>query len=303
MLDGGGGVAPEERVEALAVLSMDGDPQVAGRAAEALRACDAAEVIAALKREDPAEALFRYCAEHLAQMEGVADAMAANYACPAEQLLQVAPYLKETVNALVEDLDRISATPGLVTALAPSTHLGPRQKAAIEELLRDETPDETHVMRMLEGMVETVPEKKERLSLFQRVTKMKVSERMQLAIRGGREERALLIRDSSKLVQRAVLKSPRITEQEVESFAAMTSVSEDVLRGIAANRNFMKQYSVMRALTFNPKCPVDLSLGFMNRLLLTDLKHLTGNKNIPETLRTAAQKLFRQRTTKKDSSE
>ena len=66
------------------------------------------------------------------------------------------------------------------------------------------------------------------------------------------------------------------------------------LRGIAANRNFMKNYAVTRVLTFNPKCPVDISLNLMTRLIVTDLKHLTSNKNIPETLRTAAQKLFRQ---------
>lgn len=285
-------------MELLTVLARDKDEAIRGRAQESLITCDLSDFITALKKEGAAEALFVYCAEHMAEKPGVADAMAENFDCPADPLLQVAPYLKDAVNALVEDLDRISSTPGLVTALAPSTHLGPRQKAMIEELQRNELPDEVHVMRMLEGMVETVPEKQQRLSLYQRVTKMRVADRMQLAIKGGREERALLIRDSSKMVQRAVLKSPRITDQEIESFAAMTSVSEDVLRGIAANRNFMKQYSVMRALTFNPKCPVDISLGLMNRLLITDLKHLTGNKNIPETLRTSAQKLFRQRTTK-----
>ena len=297
-MSSGAGLPPPQRVELLAALTRDKDEVISQRAAEALVTCDLADVLDALKIEEPHEALFVYCAEHLAEKPGVADAMAENFACPADQLLQVAPYLKDAVNALVEDLDRISSTPGLVTALAPSMHLGPRQKAVLEELQKDETPDEVHVMRMLEGMVEDIPEKKQRLSLYQRVTRMRVSERMQLAIKGGREERGLLIRDSSKLVQRAVLKSPRITDQEIEGFAGMTSVSEDVLRGIASNRNFMKNYTVMRVLTFNPKCPIDLSLGFMQRLLITDLKHLTTNKNIPETLRTSAQKLFRQRTSK-----
>lgn len=298
MASGSAGLSPEERVEALAVLSHDKDELVSQRAADALLSCELYDFIAALKRAEPAEALFRYCADHLAQKEGIADAMAENFDCPAEQLLQVAPYLKDAVNALVEDLDRLSSTPGLVTALAPSSYLGLRQKATIEELQKNELPDEVQVMRLLEGMVEAIPEKKERLSLYQKVTKMRVSDRVQMAIRGGREERALLIRDSSKLVQRAVLKSPRVSEQEIEGFAAMTSVSEDVLRGVAGNRNFMKQYSVMRALAFNPKCPVDISLSLMTRLIITDLKHLCGNKNIPDTLRTSAQKLFRQRTSK-----
>ncbi len=271
---------------------------VGPRAREALITCDLSDFLEALKQQNPAESLFVHCADHLAEKPGIADAMAENFGCPADQLLQVAPYLKDAVNALVEDLDRISSSPELVTALAPSTHLGPRQKSMLEELQKNELPDEMHVMRQLEGMVEVMPEKQQRLSLFQKVAKMRVAERMQLAIRGGREERALLIRDSSKLVQRAVLKSPRITDQEIEGFAAMTSVSEDVLRGIAGSRNFMKQYAVTRALTFNPKCPLDVSLKLMNLLLLHDLKHLCNNKNIPETLRTSAQKLFRQRTSK-----
>jgi len=298
VVSGSAGLPPSERVELLTVLAREKDEVIAQRAAESLVTCELSDFLEALKHPEAAETLFVYCADHLAQKPGVADAMAENFACPADQLLQVAPFLKEAVNALVEDLDRISSTPGLVTALAPSTYLGPRQKATLEELQKDEVPDEVQVMRLLEGMVEAIPEKKERLSLYQRVTRMRTSERMQLAIKGGREERSLLIRDSSKLVQRAVLKSPRVSEQEIEGFAGMTSLSEDVLRGIAASRNFMKTYSVVRALTFNPKCPVDISIALMTRLLITDLKRLCSNKNIPETLRTSAQKLFRQRSSK-----
>lgn len=303
MVSGGAGLPPEERVELLAYLSYDKDEAIAQRAAESLLTCELSDFLAALKREEPAEELFKYCADHLAEKPDVADAMAENFACPAEQLLQVAPHLKEAVNALVEDLDRLSSTPGLVTALAPSTYLGPRQKAVIEELKKDELPDGEQVMRLLEGMVEAIPEKKERLSLYQRVTKMRVSERMQLAIKGGREERMLLIRDSSKLVQRAVLKSPRITEQEIEGFAGLTSLSEDVLRTIASSRKFMKSYTILRNITFNPKVPTDITMGLIARLLPNDLKHLTGNKNIPELLRTSAQKLYRQRSMKQSSGE
>jgi len=298
VVSGSAGLPPAVRVELLTVLAKDKDEAIRQRAAESLITCELSDFLDALKTSEAAEPLFVYCADHMAEKPGVADAMAENFACPADQLLQVAPYLKEAVNALVEDLDRISASPGLVTALVPSPHLGPRQKATLEELARNELPDETQVMHLLEGMVEAIPEKKERLSLYQKVTRMRVSDRMQLAIRGGREERGLLIRDSSRLVQRAVLKSPRLSEQEVEGFAGMTSLSEDVLRGIASSRNFMKTYGVLRALTFNPKCPIDISMGLMARLLITDLKRLCSNKNIPETLRNSAQKLFRQRSSK-----
>jgi hypothetical protein len=99
-------------------------------------------------------------------------------------------------------------------------------------------------------------------------------------------------------VQRAVLQSPRVSEQEIESFAAMTTVSEEVLRRIATNRQYLKSYTITRSLIFNPKTPLDISLPMMNRLLPNDLKTLSASKNVPETLRTSAQKLHRQRTSK-----
>jgi hypothetical protein len=121
-------------------------------------------------------------------------------------------------------------------------------------------------------------------------------------VKGGREERMLLIRDPNKIVQRAVLQSPRLTDTEVEGFAAMANLTDEVLRLIAMNRAFMKNYVVVKNLTKNPKTPLDISIRLIQRLTATDLKNLTTNKNIPETLRTTAFKLHRQRSaTKQDS--
>lgn len=257
----------------------------------------------ALRLKDAAPLLFRYCAENLAEKPGIADAMALNDACPAEHLIQVAPYLKEAVNLLVDDLERLSSSPELVTALVPSAHLSPQNRAALEEMRRDEPLDEATLVRNVEAIASAVPEQQKRLSLYQRVARMRVVERMQLALKGGREERMLLIRDPNKMVQRAVLQSPRVSEQEIESYAAMTTVSEEVLRRIATNRQYIKSYTITRCLVFNPKTPLDISLPMMNRLLPNDLKTLSNSKNVPETLRTNAQKLHRQRTVKQSSSE
>jgi hypothetical protein len=125
---------------------------------------------------------------------------------------------------------------------------------------------------------------------------MTVVDRIQLAIKGGREERMLLIRDSNKIVQRGVLQSARLTDSEVESFAAMTNLTAEVLRLISMNRAFMKNYAVVKNLTKNPKTPLDVSLRLLQRLTAPDLKLLTTNKNIPETLKSTATKLHRQRS-------
>jgi len=124
---------------------------------------------------------------------------------------------------------------------------------------------------------------------------MSVAQRVQFAIKGGSEARRTLIRDSNKVVQRAVLQSPRLTDQEVEAFAAMSSLTDEILRLIAGNRNFRKNYTVVRNLINNPKSPLDVTLHMLPMLNAVDLKRLTSNKNVPETLRTTAMKLQRTR--------
>ncbi len=124
---------------------------------------------------------------------------------------------------------------------------------------------------------------------------MTVAQRVQFAIKGGSEARRTLIRDSNKVVQRAVLQSPRLTDQEVEAFAAMSSLTDEILRLIAGNRVFRKNYTVVRNLINNPKSPLDITLHMLPMLNAIDLKRLTTNKNVPETLRTTAMKLQRTR--------
>ena len=98
------------------------------------------------------------------------------------------------------------------------------------------------------------------------------------------------------LVQRAVLQSPRLTDQEVEAFASMASLTDEILRLIANNRTFRKNYTVVRNLMNNSKTPLDVTLHMLPTLNAIDLKRLTTNKNVPETLRTTAQKLHRTRS-------
>jgi hypothetical protein len=128
---------------------------------------------------------------------------------------------------------------------------------------------------------------------------MSVAQRVQFAFKGGSEARRTLIRDSNKVVQRAVLQSPRLTDQEVEAFASMSILSDEILRLIARNRNFRKNYVVVRNLMNNPKTPLDISLHMLPILNVMDLKKLCLNKNIPETLRSTALKLQRQRMEKR----
>jgi hypothetical protein len=147
-----------------------------------------------------------------------------------------------------------------------------------------------------EAAPEAKAEEHERESVLQKLSRMKVSERVKAAFLGNREERAILIRDSSRVVSSAVLASPKITDQEVETFASLKNVQESVLRGIATNRKFIKSYPVVRNLVNNPRLPMDLGLNLIKLLNLQDLRTLPGNKGLSDVMRKMAQKAVVERT-------
>jgi hypothetical protein len=135
-----------------------------------------------------------------------------------------------------------------------------------------------------------------RESILQKIAKLKVGERVKLAMLGNKEERGVLIRDGSKVVSSAVLASPKLTDSEVENIAAMKNVQQSVLRDIHRNRKFMKNYNVVKNLINNPRCPLDLSLTMIKNLQTADLKALSMNKNVPETLKKVALKNFKEKS-------
>ena len=142
----------------------------------------------------------------------------------------------------------------------------------------------------------TQEDQEKRLSKLQKINAMTVSEKVKLAVLGDKEDRMILVRDGSKVVNGAVLASPKISDQEVETIAAMKNVQENVLRTLARNRKFIKSYSVIKALVNNPRTPIDLSLPLMKNLLVNDLKGLSMNKNVPETLKKMALKSYKEKT-------
>jgi len=132
----------------------------------------------------------------------------------------------------------------------------------------------------------------DKISLLAQLAAMGVPEKVKAAMKGSREMRAVLVRDPNKMVSRAVLSSPKLTDAEVEMFAKMGSVGEDVLRTIAQSRAWTKNYGVVSALVKNAKTPVALSMMLIGRLSTKDVKALCTNRNIPEALRLNAKKRF-----------
>ena len=135
-------------------------------------------------------------------------------------------------------------------------------------------------------------------AIWAKLSYLSVSEKVQLAFKGDRMLRMLLVRERNKLVCSAVMRNPRISDQEIENIAGMRNVEEEVLRLIAKNREWSGKYNVMVILCRNPKTPVGVVLPFINRLTLRDLKSLKDDKGVQQVVRETAKKLYLSRTQK-----
>ncbi len=290
-----------ERIELLAVLAGDSDELIRERSANALIEQPVENILSALAVPDLAPQVFTFCAHYFIEKPGVADALAKHTLCPPELLRVAAPRLSTSgVQFLFDRLDLLAGAPDLAAALSHSASLNAEQRMQLQEIQENSLEPEA---AFAEGAADAEPDPEKRMTLMQRLARMNVVARVQLALKGDKQERLLLIRDPCKVVQRAVLQSPRISEQEIEAFAAMSTLSEEVLRQIANNKLLRKNYAITHNLVFNAKTPLDITLHLLPNITLPDLKTLGMNRNVPDTLRKMAGRLLVQRSVKKNAYE
>jgi len=136
----------------------------------------------------------------------------------------------------------------------------------------------------------------ERVSLIRRIMFLNARDRMKLAMKGDREARGILIRDSNRMVAVAVINNPRVTDQEVENIAAMRTVADEVLRLIALNRAWARSYTIIHNLVRNPRTPIPTAITTLPRIRTRDLQQLTQNRNVSEAVRRQALRLAQVRS-------
>ncbi|HXL80934.1 MAG TPA: hypothetical protein VN951_08665 [Pyrinomonadaceae bacterium] len=166
------------------------------------------------------------------------------------------------------------------------------------EELTDETAEEhaANFKRIVEHeRIETGEVPAERVTLIRRIMFMNAKDRMKLAMKGDREARSILIRDSNKVVATAVINNPRVTDQEVENIASMRTVADEVLRLIAINRAWARSYPIIHNLVRNPRTPVPTVVSTLPRIRSKDLQHLSQNRNVSEAVRRQALRLVQTR--------
>jgi hypothetical protein len=159
-----------------------------------------------------------------------------------------------------------------------------------EELLGESAEERAAtVQRIIESeRLETGAITSERVSMIRRLMLMNTRDRMKLAMKGDREARTILVRDSNRVVSTGVVNNPKITEQEVENIAAMRTVSDEVLRLISMNRTWARAYPIIHNLSRNPTTPIPTVMNVLPRIRTKDLKNLSQNRNVSEAVRRQA---------------
>jgi hypothetical protein len=129
-------------------------------------------------------------------------------------------------------------------------------------------------------------------AIYRRIGQMNVSEKIKLAYTGSKEERRVLIGDTNKLIGIAVLKSRALSVNEVEAFASMRNLDEEIFRRIVLNRDWMRKPAVVVALVRNPRVPLDITLPLLKRLPVRELRAVFRDRNLAPVLRSSARRLL-----------
>ncbi|MGD9653546.1 MAG: hypothetical protein AB7V12_14370, partial [Candidatus Dadabacteria bacterium] len=136
-------------------------------------------------------------------------------------------------------------------------------------------------------------------SLHIKISVLNVGQKIKLALLGNREARAILVKDPNRIVSRAVLKNPRITDTEVVHIAQSKIVTDEILREISDSRKWTRLYQVKLALVTNPKTPPHISIGLLKQLREFDLRNLRWNKNLSGVVATAVKNMMKERNERK----
>lgn len=127
------------------------------------------------------------------------------------------------------------------------------------------------------------------------INNLNTAQKIALAMKGNKEARAILIRDTNKMVSAATIRSPRITEQEVVQAANSRQVADDVIRYIAGSRELSRSYTVKVALAKNPKTPQPTAIKLLTLLRQAELKGIAKSKNVSSAISTQAKRMLQRK--------
>jgi len=281
----------------LAFLDGDLDPLIIKNVVNIHKDNDAVLVMAALNRNTDDETMAFMAAN---APEGVARVIAENQTrlMRNQSLLDALKANPSVGKSVIDRVTIFLVSVGKIgpteTAASIPAEVEPLQikEAEKESVLPTEEAAAADSELKIEKAVVTAVEKE---SLYKRVQHLNVSEKIKLALLGNKEARDILMKDSNKLVSSTVLKNPRITEDEITKIVNSKSISDDMLRQVAGNKEWLKKYPIKLGLTSNPKTPLTVAIRLLSQLNEKDVQHIAKSKNISNALASAAKKIIIQK--------
>ena len=310
-------------------LLDDPEEQVREDARASLAALGQSELRELFADEECSDVVLGHFAPQALKIESLAELLVFHKAVPDTALVLLAQKgTANIIDLILTNQSRILTTPSLLDLLSANPALRPDQRGRILDLLdrfisksqgegasetdaadgdgddapsAEEIEEAARILNVDVGELfaaseiidaeefETSDDPQIR-NAYSKIMVLNTAQKAILAMKGGREERMILIRDTNKVVALSVLRNPRITEHDVDSIAKMRNVSEEVLRVLGTTREWVKSYSIVNALVHNPRTPPGISTNFVPRMNTADLKLLRRDKNVPEIIRKMAQR-------------
>jgi hypothetical protein len=294
-LKAAGGELPfseKDRVTSLFFLAHGGDPGIREKAVVTVKKLSAAQLLPVVEEPDLHPQLIDFIAVMRLEDAAVMGPLLAHPAVLPATLRTVAARGSEAVvSLLTRDEDKLRDCPELVQALVENPRAGEALKSRWGKLLQP--PSASSPAEESSASGEGAPEEEDlNLSKYQQSLEMGVSDKIKMAMTGDKEWRNILIKEANKLVSSAVLKNPRITEGEVLTVAANRSTSEELIRLITLNNDWLKNTQIKKALIQHPRTPLPKALRYLDILTEKELKILAKSRNVSRVIVNSARRIL-----------
>jgi hypothetical protein len=315
---------PEDLLELWTDLVRDQEPSIQEAATRSITTFPPAEFLPVLKSRETPPSVLAWAATHRKERE-LREAALQNTSLSDEAIESLAASLpSELAELVVINQQRLLRRTSLLEAVETNPSLNNDQRRRLRELRETfkigvveappppppepeppkepepelaevtlEGPEMSEEEAMVRYLSEEERQQTEKVSVVQKLFRLNTAEKMITALKGTREERAILVRDPNRLVAAAVIGSPRLTDPEIEAFSAMKNISDQILRKIGTHKEWIKRYAIVSNLVRNPRTPIGISMGLVSRLTPRDLKHVATDRNVPEAIRKTAQKFVK----------
>jgi hypothetical protein len=296
-------LSARDLVTALFFLCHGADTEIKARALETFRGISPAALRPVLESAELHPQLLDFIARWRISEPTLIKPLLDHPALAEATLLHLAEHAGDAILPLLADNERCCDDPGVVAALLANPRISEDNRARLtpvgESAVGGEAT-ETEADQAAAGETESgdgededdVVEEELNLSKYQMALGMGVSDKIKMALTGDKEWRNIFLKDPNKLVSSAVLKNPRITEGEVLVVAKNKSSSDELIRLITLNREWVKHYEIKKALVMHPRTPLPKALRYMIILTEKDLKNLAKSRGISQVIVNNARRML-----------